>query len=197
MKPENGISDQELLALLQRGDHAAFTALYNRYWEKLLLIAWNHTKDKIVAEDIVHEVFMVLWTKKINIQILNVQGFLATKIKFAVFKYYRKEQRRNRLAELHIEFNDLCWDEKKLDALFLKEYIDGIVANLPQKCKLVFIYSREFGLKNAEIASEMNISEKGVEANLTRALKIIRHNLEITGLLAIIPCEIITKILKG
>lgn len=196
MKPDNGTSDQDLLVLLQRGDHAAFTALYNRYWEKLLLIAWNHTKDKIIAEDIVHEVFMALWKEKINIQVVNVPGFLATKIKFAVFKYYRKEQRRNRLAELHLEFNDLSWDEEKLDALFLKEYIDGVVANLPEKCKLVFKYSRELGLKNSEIASQMNISEKGVEANLTRALKIIRHNLEITGLLAIISSNVVTEFLK-
>jgi RNA polymerase sigma-70 factor (family 1) len=190
MKPMNGFSDQNLLALLQGGDHAAFTELYKRYWEKLLLIAWNHAKDKAVAEDIVHEVFISLWNEKYDFQILNVGGFLATKIKFVVFKNYRKEQRRNKLAEMNLDFCDLSLDEEKLDALFLKEYIDGIVANLPEKCKLVFTYSRELGMKNAEIASQMNISEKGVEAHLTRALKIIRHNLEITSILAIVSIDV-------
>lgn len=171
-------SDQELLGLIQEGQHAAFTELYNRYWEKMLLVAWNHTNDRARAEDIVHEVFISLWKEKNNLQILNVGGFLATKIKFVVFKDYRKEERRRQLAELNYSFSDISLDEEKLDALFLKEYIDGVVDKLPEKCKLVFKYSRESSMKNAEIASRMNISEKGVEANLTRALKIIRNVLE-------------------
>jgi RNA polymerase sigma-70 factor (family 1) len=179
-------SDQELMHLLQAGNHAAFTELYKRYWKKMVLIAWNHTSDKGLAEDIVHEVFISLWNEKNNFQILNVGGFLATKIKFVVFKNYRKEQRRSRLAEMNDHSFGISLDEEKLDALFLKEYIDGVVENLPEKCKLVFKCSRQLGMKNNEIASEMNISEKGVEANLTRALKIIRSKLEITSLTIVI-----------
>lgn len=189
MTSPNVFSDQELMALLQEGDHAAFTEIYKRYWGKMVLIAWNHTRDKALAEDIVHEVFISLWNEKNNFQILNVGGFLATKIKFVVFKNYRKEQRRNKLTEMNFNFSDVSLDEKKLDALFLQDYINGIIDELPEKCKLVFKYSRQLGMKNAEIASQMNISEKGVEANLTRALKIIRSNLEAAGLVALISHE--------
>ncbi|MCR8560676.1 sigma-70 family RNA polymerase sigma factor [Mucilaginibacter sp. BJC16-A38] len=191
MISSNVFSDQELITLLQEGDHAAFTEIYTRYWEKMVLIAWNHTRDKCAAEDIVHEVFISLWKEKNNLQILNVGGFLATKIKFAVFKNYRKEQRRTKLAEMNFDFNDVSLDEEKLDALFLQEYINGIVEDLPEKCRLVFKYSRQLGMKNADIASQMNISEKGVEANLTRALKIIRNNLETTGILLVISNELL------
>ena len=189
MTPPNIFSDQELMNLLQEGDHAAFTEIYKRYWEKLVLIAWNHTRDKALAEDIVHEVFISLWNEKNNFQILNVGGFLATKIKFVVFKNYRKEHRRSKLAEMNFNFSDVSLDEEKLDALFLQDYINGIINELPEKCKLVFKYSRQLGMKNSEIAAQMNISEKGVEANLTRALKIIRSNLEAAGLVALISHE--------
>lgn len=183
-------TDQELLNHLQKGDHAAFTELYNRYWEKMLFIAWNHTRDKYLAEDIIHEVFMSLWKEKNNFEILSVGAFLATKVKFVVFKHYRKQKRREKLAETNFVFSELSLDEEKLDALFLKEYIDGVVESLPEKCKLAFKYSRYFGMNNSEIATEMNISEKGVEANLTRALKIIRHHLETTGLVLILSAEL-------
>ncbi|SDE58397.1 RNA polymerase sigma-70 factor, ECF subfamily [Mucilaginibacter pineti] len=189
MTPPNIFSDQELMNLLQEGDHAAFTEIYKRYWEKLVLIAWNHTRDKALAEDIVHEVFISLWNEKNNFQILNVGGFLATKIKFVVFKNYRKEHRRCKLAEMNFNFSEVSLDEEKLDALFLQDYINGIINDLPEKCKLVFKYSRQLGMKNSEIAAQMNISEKGVEANLTRALKIIRSNLEAAGLVALISHE--------
>jgi RNA polymerase sigma-70 factor (family 1) len=179
-------SDQELMDLVQQGNQPAFAELYKRYWEKMVLIAWNGTNDKALAEDIVHEVFIALWNEKNNFQIINVGGFLATKIKFAVFKIYRKVQRRSKLAEMNYDFSEVSLDEEKLDALFLKEYIDQIVEHLPEKCKLVFKCSRQLGLKNSEIASQMNISEKSVEANLTRALKTIRNNLEITSLVIIV-----------
>jgi len=190
MTSHNLLSDQQLLDLIQEDDRAAFTVIYNRYWEKMLLIAWNHTKDKFLAEDIVHEVFMALWKEKNNFRIVNVGGFLSTKVKFVIFKHYRKQHRRERLAGMNLNFSELSMDEEKLDALFLKEYINGVVEHLPEKCKLVFRYSREAGMKNAEIAEQMNISEKGVEAHLTRALKVIRHSLEASGLLLIISCEI-------
>ena len=184
-------SDQELFDRLQENDHAAFTEIYNRYWEKMLLIAWNHTKDKCLAEDIVHEVFIALWREKMEIEIVNFGGFLATKIKFAVFKNYRKEERRMKLVGMNYNYSEVYLEEERLDALFLQEYINQIVEDLPEKCKLVFKSSRQLGMKNAEIAFQMNISEKGVEANLTRALKIIRGNLENAGMLLLISHEIL------
>ncbi len=183
-------SDQELSGLLKSGDQEAFTAIYNRYWKKMLLVAWNHTKDTAHAEDVVNEVFLQLWEKREEVDVLNVPAFLATCVKFSVFKYHQREQRRAKLAIDNYEFNEISHDEEKLDALFLKEYIDGIVEQLPEKCQLTFKYSREEGLSNAEIAAKMNISEKGVEANLTRALKVIRGNLKDSGLLILVSAGI-------
>ena len=190
------VSDQELMTRSQAGDHAAFTALYRRYWRKLLLIAWNHTNDKFAAEDVVHEVFMSLWNKQCNIEIINVGGFLTTKLKFLILENYRKQKRRDKIRQLNFLFADIVNEEEKLDAQFLTEYINGIVEELPEKCKLTFKYSREMGLKNSEIANAMHISEKGVERNLTRALKIIKNSIEAAGIIAAVFPHDIFKIFK-
>jgi DNA-directed RNA polymerase specialized sigma24 family protein len=63
-------SDNELIDLLKSGDQAAYTEIYHRYWKKMLLIGWNHTKDKALTEDIVHEVFLNLWEKKYYSEVL-------------------------------------------------------------------------------------------------------------------------------
>lgn len=178
-------TDQELLGFMAREDQFAFTELYNRYWKKMLLVAWNHTKDKTNAEDLVHEVFIALWDRRNESQVENVAAFLTTCVKFSIFKYYQKEKKRAALALRNYKFNEVSDDDQKLDALFLKDYINGVVEQLPEKCKLTFQYSRVDGLTNAEIAEKMNISEKGVEANLTRALKVVRENLKNTGLLVL------------
>ena len=67
--------DNELLYLLAQNDKAAFTELYNRYWQKLYAIAYNRLKETQTAEDIVHDVMAGLWSsrEKINIELLFVQ----------------------------------------------------------------------------------------------------------------------------
>lgn len=190
MSAQNLFSDLELLELMAQGRQDAFTEIYNRYWKKMLLVAWNHTRDKAQAEDIVHEVFLSLWEKRQDKLIENVPAYLSTSVKFSIFKHYQREHRRARLASTNYAFNEIANEEEVLDALFLKEYINGIVEQLPEKCRLTFQYSRLEGLSNTEVAAKMGISEKGVEANLTRALKVIRGNLKNTGLLVLLSPEI-------
>jgi RNA polymerase sigma-70 factor (family 1) len=197
MADYSAYTDQELLGLMSREDQLAFTELYNRYWKKMLLVAWNHTKDKTNAEDLVHEVFIALWDRRNERLIENVGAFLTTCVKFSIFKYYQKEKKRATLALENYEFNEVSDDDQKLDALFLKDYINGVVEQLPEKCKLTFQYSRVDGLTNAEIAEKMNISEKGVEANLTRALKVVKDNLKNTGLVALLSQEVVSEIHKN
>jgi RNA polymerase sigma-70 factor (family 1) len=180
------LSDVELTVLLKQADRDAYTEIYNRYWKKMLLVAWNHCKDKAQSEDIVHEVFISLWNRRSEVLIENIPAFLTTAIKFNIFKHYQRVQYRKVLARKNYEFTETVYDEDKLDALFLKEYINGIVEQLPEKCRLTFKYSREEGLSNAEIAKRMDITEKGVEANLTRALKVIRGSLKNSGLLLLL-----------
>lgn len=175
------IKDEVLTDLLKTGDRAAFNEIYQRYWRKMLAVAWNHSKNTMTSKDLVHEVFISLWERRDIISIQSLPAFLSKSVRMAIFKEYQRSQRRNELARLHYHREEFTDDEKKLDAIFLQEYINGIVDKLPEKCRLVFHCSRNLGMKNAEIAAFANISEKGVEANLTRALKIIRKGLDKYG----------------
>ncbi len=186
-------NDQELLALLNAGDHIAFTEIFDRYWKKLLAIAFNHTKDKSDAEEIVQEVFVALWNKREQMAIKSLDRYLATATKFTVYSsYYRKRKRTEELIT-NIEFVAHFSMEDQIAARFLQEQIDGIVSRLPEKCKLVFEYSRKSGLKIPEIAAEMGISEKTAEAHLTKALKTIKGGLSETSVLLIALSHLIQK----
>lgn len=188
-------SDHELSTLLKADDHGAFNEIYERYWKKMLLIAWNHSEDRSSSKDIVHEVFISLWERRHQVEIDNLPAFLATAVKFSIYKYYQRESRRSELLRLNYEFSDLSQDEEKLDALFLEEYINGIVEEMPAKCRLVF-RCREKGMKNSEIAEQAQITQKAVERNLTRALNIIRGELKNYGWLFALAAPVLYAILK-
>lgn len=190
------LSDRDLLLRLRQQDELAFVAIYQRYWKTMLLAAWNHTKDKSLSEDIVHEVFLKLWENREKQDIQDLAAFLATATKYRVFKYYRKQARRKEIVENEQLISDAYVDdEKEWDALFLAEYIQNVVQKMPKQCRLVFQYSRVDGLKNTEIASLLQISEKGVEANLTRALKTLRSQMRKDGIALLLITEIIKEYL--
>jgi RNA polymerase sigma-70 factor (ECF subfamily) len=49
--------------------------------------------------------------------------------------------------------------------------------NLPDRCREIFLLSKRDGLSNAEIASELGISIKTVENQITKAYKALRGEL--------------------
>lgn len=175
-------TDPELLQLLRENNRAAYNEIYNRYWKKMLLVAWNHSRNEELAKDIVQEVFITLWEKRQQQNIQSLSAFLATAIKYQVFKHYRKEQRRAALARDNYTFEATSQDEALLEARFLKDLIDGIVEEMPEKCRLVFHYSRNLGLNNHEIAEQTDVTRKTVENTLNRALRIIRGQLKNHGI---------------
>src|SRR5688572_32920375 len=135
-------SDEELVSQIQADDTGAFTEIYNRYWEQLLELGYYYTHSKPAAEDIVHNVVTSLWTRRADVAINSLKAYLATAVKFAVFKAIERDRHRRELAlglNSMLQTNEL---EDKLDARFLQEYLRGMVEQLPDKTRLVFRYSR-------------------------------------------------------
>ncbi|MDE5554894.1 MAG: sigma-70 family RNA polymerase sigma factor, partial [Muribaculaceae bacterium] len=52
------------------------------------------------------------------------------------------------------------------------------LAELPEKCRQVFVLSYVNNLKSKEIAEVMNISVRTVEAHIYKALKLLRSRLK-------------------
>lgn len=167
--------DNELLYLLTQNDKAAFTELYNRYWQKLYAIAYNRLKETQTAEDIVHDVLVGLWVSRDKINIDLLENYLATATKYAVLGKFRKKERERRfqnslqqtqVIELPIEDELHC---KKI-----LEVIKNEVEHLPERCRLIFKCSREEGKPVKQIARELKLSPKTVENQLTKAIKQLR-----------------------
>jgi RNA polymerase sigma-70 factor (family 1) len=179
-------TDEQLINSLKSGQEFALTEIYRRYWKKMIAVAYRHTNDKIDAEEIVQTVFIKLWDKRESLEILSLPNYLATAIKYSVFNALHKKKREVEVAEqaMHIsaKFHST---EDAVDARFMEAYINGLVEKLPEKCQLVFNYSRKQGKKNSEIALELNIAEKTVEAHLTKAIKSLSVSLRTIGLFSI------------
>lgn len=170
-------NDIELVKALKADDTNALNLIYDRFWEHLLAISYKMVKDKDYAEEIVQEVFISLWKRRSQLDVKNLSTYLATAVKFSTFTFLQSAKRRKEIEEA-VYLNESLAADDKIEAKFLKEYVDGIVEELPTKCRLVFRLSREDQKTNQEISEELSITKKAVEWHITNALKAIRKGLK-------------------
>ena len=178
MRNYSTLNEDELLHHFQSGDELAFTEIYNRYWEKLLAVGYYHTHDKRAAEDIVHDVFISLWSRKNDLNIQSLNAYLAKAVKFAVFKTIARDKKRRELLKGQSPLEHFSDIEEKLEAKFLQEYLYGVAEQLPEKARLIFYYSRHENFSITDISGKMDLSPKAVEYHMTKAMKALREGLK-------------------
>jgi len=173
------LSDQELISLMAEDNEAAFTALYHRYWEMLLGMAFNRLKDLPAAEDIVHDVFASIWRNRKKLAADSLSHYLATAVKYMTIAHYRKKeychQYQQTIPESETEGTSM---ESQLHYRHILQLVNEEVNNLPEKCRVVFRYSRQSGMSSREIAQVMGISHKTVDNQLHKAITHLRHKMK-------------------
>jgi RNA polymerase sigma-70 factor (ECF subfamily) len=68
----------------------------------------------------------------------------------------------------------------------LREAVDQIVDNLPEKQREVFRLSRYEGMSHKEIAEKLNISTKTVEYHIHQSTSTIKEKLSQLGLISLL-----------
>ena len=168
-------TNKDLLAGLSQENEASFEEIYTKYWSKLYTIAYNRLNSKHAAEDVVQEVMTSLWQRRNEVQIDDLEAWLAAATRYSVFRQLAKYGTQTILpisSQAEIAYTD------NFDFKFLDQMLRESIHRLPEKCRLVFNYSRENGLSNKEIASELDISEKAVEKHITKAISKLRLKLK-------------------
>ena len=177
------LSDLELTTLLKGGDHPAFAEIYKRYWKKLFTIAANKIDDFSEAEDIVQQIFVTIWERRSELEILSsLSSYLGVAVKYRVFKSLAKAARAahyssDEAVEEALEIADDS-TQQWLEFQEVRQRLSQLVATLPEKCRLVYQLSREQGYSQKQVADELNISEKTVQAHMNRAYKTLKTGLK-------------------
>lgn len=171
-----------LLKNIANGDSGAFAKFYDLYYHRVFKFARFFVKSEELCQEIVSDLFYNLWQGRKNlVEMQNIEGYLYTSIKNLVFK-----QKKQALITQHVALDlfsgDFFIETSSPEQIYLnhelKELIEKAINELPEKCKLVFIMSREQGLKHKEIAEILTISEHTVHAQLTIAKKKIAEVLK-------------------
>lgn len=168
------LTDIQLSGLLRAGDTAAFKVIYQRYWDKLLVVAARRLNSVDEAEEAIQDIFLNLWKRRETFNLkVGFDNYFAVAVKFEVInrlaKRARESQRNLAFAENNTKHHDPV--TVAFDVEMLQKQLEHTISSFPPKCQLVFRMSREREYTNKKIALELGISEKAVEKQITQALK--------------------------
>lgn len=171
-----------LVSRLKNDDPMAFEIIFRHFYSGLCVFAKQYVLSLEFAEEIVQDTFVHLWEdrKKIKTE-LNFKSYLFTCVRNRCLDYIKHQNIKN---EYNLKIQDF-YNERQAEEEYdffieseLREKIETAIKLLPKQTKTIFELSRFEDKKNNEIADELNISIKTVEAHITKALKILRKDLK-------------------
>jgi RNA polymerase sigma-70 factor (ECF subfamily) len=163
-------------------DSKKIASLFQDFYESLHRYAFTLLKDNDAAKDAVQAVFLNLLEKKETLQIEHAaNAYLFRSVYNHCMSMLKKEKalaaKRATLPAASISEQPIADAVNSEDDI--KEKIDSVLGLLPTQCRIVFMKSRVEEKKYKEIAEELNLSVKTVEAHIGKALKLIREALRV------------------
>ena len=167
----------EWVERIRAGDEPAFEALFRALAPGLCALVTRYVGTRAVAEEIVQDLFLELWTRRAELSIdQSIAAYLFTAARNRALNHRKRERRIIDLApsERPGDVDPTARGEAELlDALELQDAI----AQLPARCRLIFTLNRHQDLSYTEIASSLGLSVKTVETQMGRALRALRDRL--------------------
>ena len=173
------LDSNDLLERLRRGDESAFDTIFRTWYPSLVRASEALVRSRAVAEEVVQDVMLELWRRRETLaDESSPQAYLFQSTRNRSLNHIRHE-RVERLGEPY------AVREQAIDAPAQSYLVEDeiqvalkkAVSMLPDRCREVFELSRTHNLKYAEIAQVLGISVKTVEAQMGKALRVLREEL--------------------
>ena len=164
-------------------DEPTFEQVFKEHYGALHAYANVILKDSDGAEEVVQTVFLKLWERRSELRITtSLKAYLYKAVyHYSLNQVKHQKVRQRHWEETHYIMNQhLSPDNSQIiegQENELVKRIQQTLDALPDKCRMVFHLSRFEELKYGEIAEQLGISVKTVEAHMSKALKTLRLEL--------------------
>jgi RNA polymerase sigma-70 factor (ECF subfamily) len=182
------MSDQ-LTYRIAYGDKQAFEILFRRLYLRLCCYTNKFLNDPEESQEIVQEVFSILWENRQSINpSLNLDAYLYKISKNLAICRLRRKSIELKYIEIYkaayLDYDERNPSHDTLCAHELERKLAVALEKLPDGCRKVYELSRNEGLKYCEIAKYLDISVKTVESQMSKAFRILR--IELAEFIAVI-----------
>ncbi|HJD76990.1 MAG TPA: RNA polymerase sigma-70 factor [Bacteroides reticulotermitis] len=162
-----------LRQIKEQSSQQAFRRFYDMTYDRLFRIAYYYVKKEEWSQEIVLDVFLKLWNQRSSLlDIQNIEDYCFILVKNASLNFLEKESKHinfhtDALSESSIA--DSSPEESLISEEFFAMYVKAL-DRLPERCREIFIRVREEKQSYAQVADDLGISIKTVDAHLQKAV---------------------------
>jgi RNA polymerase sigma-70 factor (ECF subfamily) len=169
----NDLSEKDLIERLREGDERIFKVIFDQYYRPLTVFTLRYVPDIEEAKEIVQEFFVRLWSRHAQLNIhFSLKMYLYQSVKNAALNYIETNKvAQRRLEQYSAPLSSTDNALEHMMAAEQEEMLMRAIDGLPEKCREIFLLSRMHRLSNQAIATQLNISIKTVEGQISIALK--------------------------
>ena len=152
-----------------------FENLFAYYYAPLCGYAFKILKKKESCEEITQDLFLKLWEERKTLEIENIKAYLYRSTYHQCLhsiEHQKVKQKHQHYEQYNADIYPSPEEGMMLDELY--HVYQTELKNMPQKTQKIFTLSRDADLKYSEIAHQLSISIKTVEAHISKALKTFR-----------------------
>ena len=153
-----------------------FKMIYDAHFDDLRRYLIYRSGDQDLSGDIAQNVFMKVWTKKIEIASGNIKSLLFKMATDEFISHIRKKKVEKEYIE-SVNLRLIREPDNNDDLLEKKVLFQKALNQLPEKQKTALLMNKMQGLTYKEIAEVLNLSQKAIEKRIGLALKALKQNL--------------------
>ena len=165
----------------QGGNLKAFEVLFRRYYAPLCSYAYRFTSSPDLSEELVQELFYILWRDRLHIHIdRSVKSYLYEAIRnkaLHLLEHLRVRERYSKIVKMDAPIT-FPSPEAEAEAREFEKRVSEILLRLPDRRRRIFCMNRFGGSRYVEIAAKLSISIKTVESEMHKALMALKSGLE-------------------
>ena len=177
-------NEKDLLIRIADGDESAFAELFHFYTARLHMHVTGLVKSAPIAEEIIQETFLRVWMNRDQLPGIEFpRAWIFSIASNICFNHLRQQLRKEKhLRVLASRAEDSQNEIPVLTELKeIRTAIHDAVDHLSGQRRLIWLLYREQGLKQSEIASQLNISVSTVKNTIAQSLDFIRKHMRDKG----------------
>lgn len=170
-----------VLKKIKDGDIKTFESVFRHYYSSLCIYSYSIVGRRDIAEEIVQELFYVLWKERENLQILlSLKSYLYGAVRNQSLQYceHKSVQERYKEKVLSGDNRDDASPQDELEYKELEYIVNNTLRKLPERRRRIFQMHRQEGRKYKEIAEMLSLSVKTIEAEMTKTYQILRKEVD-------------------
>lgn len=153
-----------------------FKMIYDAHFDDLRRYLIYRSGDQDLSGDIAQNVFMKVWTKKIEIASGNIKSLLFKMATDEFISHIRKKKVEKEYTK-SIDLRLIRESDNNDDLLEKKVLFQKALNQLPEKQKTALLMNKMQGLTHKEIAEILNLSQKAIEKRIRLAMETLKQNL--------------------